>query len=110
MVKISKAIPQNYLRIQDEYNKLYGCLDDSKLIPHTDKISQNTFEQLILSAIEKANKKSSREILAISPDATTYEIEQICDKRVKHYLRISRSIAAILQLLLTKFLIKTVER
>ena len=83
MVKMSKAIPQNYLRIQDEDNKLYGCLDDSNLIPHTDKISQNTFEQLILSAIEKANKKSSREILAISLDATTYEIEQIYDKKGK---------------------------
>jgi hypothetical protein len=63
--------PQNYPRL-DETNALAGYLDDSKVKKHQKKISSNELSKIIQSAVEYANRKSSRAILAI-PDGTSDE-------------------------------------
>jgi hypothetical protein len=77
MAKPAQTVPQNYPRIQDEDSPYYGCLDDSALTPHARKIPAKELQGLILAAINKANQKSSREILAVPPEASEEEILQI---------------------------------
>ena len=56
-------IPQDYPR--DEK----GFLDVSRIAPHTSKIAFDDLKVIIQQAILRANKKSSRAILHIEPDA-----------------------------------------
>lgn len=79
----TKTIAQSYPRIEDQNSQFYGCLDDSKLVPHKSKIAQEQLKTFIIAAINDANKKSSREILAIPPSATKAEIEKIYKKEGK---------------------------
>ena len=85
--KNAKTIPQDYPRIQDEDSPYYGCLDDSKLKPHPKRISEAIVKALVKSAINDANKKSSREILSIPSDATTEEVDKIYVKEGKELFK-----------------------
>jgi hypothetical protein len=78
-----KTVAQDYPRISDEKSRFYGCLDDSKLVPHVKKVSQEQLKTFIISAIEYASRKSSREILSIPPDASEEEAAIICKKEGK---------------------------
>jgi len=83
MAKSTQVISQDYPRIQDQNNPFYGCLDDSTLTPHKNKIPVAELKKQILSAINNANNKSSRVILSISSDATQEVIDQIYEKEGK---------------------------
>ncbi|MBI5643334.1 MAG: hypothetical protein HY954_07650 [Deltaproteobacteria bacterium] len=78
-----KITAQNYPRITDEKSRYYGCLDDSSLVPHRRKIPVVELEKIILSAIENANKKSSREALPIPSGADAEVIDDILIKEGK---------------------------
>lgn len=83
MAKSTQVISQDYPRIQDPNNQFYGCLDDSTLTPHKNKISVTELKKQILSAINNANNKSSRAILSIPLDATQEVIDQTYEKEGK---------------------------
>jgi hypothetical protein len=80
---MAKIIPQNYARIGDSESRSYGYLDDSTLVPHTNKISVNELTNLITLAIVNANKKSSRQILSIPADASPEMIDLIMRREGK---------------------------
>jgi hypothetical protein len=82
-----KITAQSYPRIQDEQHPYYGYLDDSALMPHNYKIPLNELEKLIISAIQYANMKSSREILSIPANATDDQIEVILVKQGKELFK-----------------------
>lgn len=63
------------------YPRNQSFLDDQQLIPHSHTIPLDELRQLILSAIEKANSKSAREIISIPADISEAEIHQIFRKR-----------------------------
>jgi hypothetical protein len=83
MAKQLSVIAQDYPRVQDVSDPFYGCLDDSTLVPHSYKISFNELKNLMLTAINNASKKSSREILSIPSDAKQEEIEKVLIKEGK---------------------------
>lgn len=70
----TKSVSQNYPRIEDD-EKEAGCLDASRLKPHTKEIDEATLKKLIVAAIEFANQKSSREAFAIPETADENELE-----------------------------------
>ncbi len=78
---------QGYPRIQDESRSDYGCLDDSKLKQHTNKISTAKLKQMIRSAIKNANKKSAREILSIPLDSTETEVDRLLAREGKELFK-----------------------
>ncbi|MBM4424340.1 MAG: hypothetical protein FJ030_13295 [Chloroflexi bacterium] len=80
MAKFSRIVPQNYPRIQDADSPYYGCLDEATLAPHKHKIPPEQLKSLILSAINNANKKSSREILKIPAGASPNEVDHIYER------------------------------
>lgn len=69
--------PQPYPRVEDEDDKYYGYLDESKLKPHTYKIPREQMKQIVLQAIRYANVKSSRVILDIPETATKEQVKKI---------------------------------
>ena len=73
----SHTVPQPYPRISDEQSKEYGYLDESKLVPHKRKMSNEELTSLISTAIRDASKKSSRAILSIKADAGEEEAGKI---------------------------------
>lgn len=77
---MAKITPQNYPRINDVEDHYYGCLDEETLVPHRHKISDEELKKLISSAIINANKKSSRQILSLPPNAAESEASQIYKK------------------------------
>jgi hypothetical protein len=87
---MAKIIPQPYPRIQDSSSPYHGCLDDSTLVPHFQQITSEHMKALILSAIENANAKSSREILSIPEDATDDEVARIYKKEGRELFRYFR--------------------
>jgi hypothetical protein len=58
------TIPQNYPRI-GEGNTFEGFLDTDRLTPHKSVITPSELRNIIVAAIEYANRKSSRAILDI---------------------------------------------
>jgi len=74
---MAKIIPQNYPRINNVINLYHGCLDDSTLVEHIEKISIEDMNEFIKYAITNAEKKSSREILNIPEDATPDQIDDL---------------------------------
>ncbi|NJM42182.1 MAG: hypothetical protein HC853_16250 [Anaerolineae bacterium] len=56
---------QAYPRIESE-DKFHELLDDNKLAPHIMRISTEKLPETVLFAIQSANKKSSREMIAAS--------------------------------------------
>ena len=77
---MAKITPQNYPRIDDVDNRYNGFLDEDALTPHKYKISEEGLKGLISSAIINANKKSSRQILSLPPNASESEVSQIYKK------------------------------
>lgn len=71
---------QAYPRITDESNKEYGLLDASKLVEHKKKLPPDAMKGLIRKAIARANRKSSRESILISENATPEEVQKAYGK------------------------------
>jgi hypothetical protein len=86
MPRSSKTSPQEYPRIKEPASES-GCLDVSKLTPHSRKINRERLKELIESAITKANKKSSREILSVPSDASKKDMERIYIDKGKELFR-----------------------
>lgn len=82
-----KTTSQEYPRINDRKNRFFGCLDDSRLVPHKRKIPQEVMSRLIQRAIVNANRKSSREILSIPPNATEDEVKRIYHREGKELFK-----------------------
>jgi hypothetical protein len=74
---------QNYPRISDGKPKEIDLLDTTTLVPHTQKLAQEKLEEIILTAIKKANEKSGREILSIPENASEEEKQEIYRKAGK---------------------------
>jgi hypothetical protein len=70
------TIPQPYPRL-GEGNRYAGFLDEDALVPHTRKILLSELREIIVAAIDYANRKSSRAILSIAPDASDAEARTI---------------------------------
>lgn len=66
---------QSYPRLPDT-----GLLNDSKLVPHRDKISVEKLKQIVMESIETASKKSSRAILNLKDDVSDDEVQSIYRK------------------------------
>lgn len=81
------TIPQDYPRIQDPDSAARGCLDDSQLVPHRQKIPAETLKDFIQQAILNANKKSSREIIALPQNALTEEIDRVYEREGKELFK-----------------------
>ncbi len=80
-------MPQSYPRINDPDNNAYGCLDTDTLKPHHYKIPVEVLTQMIREAIGKANQKSSRESIAIPPDATAADLTKVYRRAGKDLFR-----------------------
>jgi DNA-binding protein Fis len=76
MAQAKPTIPQPYPRI-GEGNKFAGALDTNQIVRHTGKISTGDLKQIIKSAVEYANRKSSRAILDIPDSASDEEAKKI---------------------------------
>jgi len=87
MAKISKTAIQNYPRIQDEKDPYHGFFDDSKVTPHSKKLSNKKLKEIITKAVRSANLKSSRAILNIGDDISEQEINKIYIKEGKALFR-----------------------
>lgn len=72
-----KTTSQEYPRISDPDSRFFGCLDDSRLVPHGRKIPEEVMRRLIQRAIVNANRKSSREILSVPAGASEEEVGRI---------------------------------
>lgn len=70
------TFPQNYPRL-GESSKRPGFLDPEKLAAHTRKLAVEELKKIIESAVEYANRKSSRAILNIAESAGDEEVAQI---------------------------------
>lgn len=75
-----KITPQNYPRIDDPHRKDYGLLDVTTLVPHNKKIAHEKMVKIIQDAIQRANQKSSRDIMSIAEDAAESEKQAIYKK------------------------------
>lgn len=86
MAKLNIRV-QQYPRISDEQSPFSGMLDESKLVSHSQVLSKEELYGLILSAINDANRKSSRAILTIPQDASELEISTIYQKEGKELFK-----------------------
>ena len=72
------VMPQPYPRITDEDNRYHSCLDTSFLQPHLEnKISPQRMEELFISAIQRADQKSSRVFFKVPEDATLEQTQGV---------------------------------
>lgn len=83
------TIPQNYPRV-GEGHEFEGFLDTQYLTPHRRKIPAVELRQIIVAAIDYANRKSSRAILEIPPETSDEDARAI-------YLREGRALFAYFQ-------------
>ena len=86
----ARITPQPYPRVEDESRRDHGCIDEDSLVPHTHKIPVEQLKELIKSAIDTANKKSTRVLLSIPNDATEELIDEIYVKAGKELFRYFR--------------------
>lgn len=77
---MAQATVQNYPRIEDTTRKDNGFLDDAELAQHKKRVPLDELPDLVLIAIENANRKSSRDMLSFPPDATESEISRVYKK------------------------------
>jgi hypothetical protein len=70
------TIPQNYPRV-GEGQAFEGFLDRQHLALHNRKLTQQELREIIVAAIEYANRKSSRAILDIPADVSDEDARQI---------------------------------
>lgn len=87
MSRQSKITTQSYPRIEDPTRNDVGCVDDSLLTAHHEKIADDELKRLIREAILYAGQKSRREILQIPTDATPQEIEKLLLREGKELFR-----------------------
>jgi len=82
MAKVRKKVAgiQPYPRIKDEDSKFVDCLDESKLVPHFQKLPKDLMKTLIKESIKYANSKSSKDVFVIPDDADNDEILAISKK------------------------------
>jgi hypothetical protein len=73
-----QTIPQEYPRVRDPNSNQYGLFDASGVVGHPEprRISSELLERLIVSAIEHAEQKSRRELVAITPDMDATERDE----------------------------------
>ncbi len=83
MARKSINISQQYPRVSDPHRADRNCLDDSALVPHENKIPVDKLKKFIMEAIRDAEKKSAREALGVSADATEKELETFYRKQGK---------------------------
>jgi len=83
MAKAVKTITQAYPRIEDENDPYYGFFDDSKVTPHSKKLTNKKLKEIIAAAVRSANLKSSRTILNIGDNISEKEINKIYIKEGK---------------------------
>jgi hypothetical protein len=83
MAKVNKTNIQNYPRIEDDQNPYHGFFNDSKITPHTKKISEKDLKKIIKDAVKTANLKSSRAILNIGDNISEEELNKIYIKEGK---------------------------
>lgn len=74
---------QKYPRISDENSRNYGYLDADYLVQHSKKIDSTELKRIIRSAIQNANRRSSRAILNIDNSFSEEEIKRIFSKKGK---------------------------
>lgn len=82
--KIDPIKPETYPRLSS------SLLDDSKLQQHIFKVPSDELRKIILTAIENANKKSSRAILDISDGLSENEVQNIYLKEGKELFKYFR--------------------
>jgi hypothetical protein len=82
-----KTFSQEYPKIKDEKDPFYGFLDEATLVHHKAKIDPEVLKRLIKTAIANANRKSSREILAIPPNATPEQLKEIYEREGKELFK-----------------------
>ena len=70
------TIPQNYPRV-GEGQKFEGFLDGLCIAPHKRKLTQQELREIIVAAIEYANRKSSRAILDIPANVSDEAAQRI---------------------------------
>lgn len=87
MARSSQTTFQNYPRINDAESPEHGCLDVSALKPHHGKIDKNRLKELIIDSINRANSKSSREILSIPADPQPIDLKKIYKRGGKELFR-----------------------
>ncbi len=68
---MSRKIMQKYPRLLDS-----DLLDDSKLVPHVQTIPTEQLKEIIVAAIQTAERKSSRAILKLSEDTPDDVVQQ----------------------------------
>ena len=79
--------PQSYPRIEDDSDRYNGFLDDSKLVQHFHKISEEELESIARNAIIQANLKSSRTILKVTPGLSEEQTQDIYSKEGKELFK-----------------------
>lgn len=87
MARSIRTTAQDYPRINDTNSPEHGCLDVSQLKPHPSKMPRQRLKELILDSIEKANAKSSREILSIPDNAQPADLIKIYKRAGKDLFR-----------------------
>lgn len=75
MARPAKTAMQKYPRLADS-----DLLNDSKLAPHRHKIPIDRLKEIIVSAIQTADRKSSRAILNLPDDASEEEVKRTYKK------------------------------
>lgn len=78
--KSKRIVSQSYPMIEDEDDRFFGFLDESKLKPHEFKIPLEKLKQIIHEAISYANTKSSRVILKIPQGVSASVIDKTYQK------------------------------
>jgi len=79
---VTKRAVQGYPRLPDN-----DLLDDSKLRPHEYKIPFDKLREIIISAIETANRKSSRAILNLPDEVSEGIVQSIYKKEGRHLFK-----------------------
>lgn len=77
---MAQVTVQNYPRVEDPARKDNGLLNDAELSQHKKRVSPEELPVLVLVAIENANRKSSRAMLSVPPNATEAETAEIYHK------------------------------
>ncbi len=77
---MAQATVQNYPRVEDPARRDNGLLNDAELSQHKKRVSPDELPILVLAAIENANRKSSRAMLSVPPNATEAETVEIYHK------------------------------
>ncbi|MEW6235561.1 MAG: hypothetical protein AB1656_09265 [Candidatus Omnitrophota bacterium] len=80
---VRKAHHQNYPRINDEKNKYFGYLDETKLKKHIYKITSDELIRIINEGIHYANNKASRSILCIDDNFADDDLKKYLKKQGK---------------------------